>query len=163
MSNFFLLLGYLLLPVLHPFHVSVCDIEYNEEARSIQVSQRVFLDDLEQALNKRFGINLDIANPATVTYRDSLIQVYMFENLHITVDGKEKKRAYIGNEVEEDGMWCYIEYAGVKKFKSFVVTSTVLLEIFTDQANIIHYKYGDYERSTKLDFNKKSVTFSLRQ
>ncbi len=163
MSNFFLFLGYLLLPLPHPFHVSVCDIEFKEEDKTLQVSQRVFLDDLEQALNKRFGINLDIANPATVTFRDSLIQVYMFENLHITVDGKEKKRTYIGNEVEEDGMWCYIEYAGVKKFKSFVVTSTVLLEIFTDQANIIHYKNGEYERSTKLDINKKSVAFAALQ
>ncbi len=163
MINFLFVVFYLAIPSRHPFHVSVCDIAYKDRQKTLQVAQRVFLDDLEQALNKRFGVNLDISNKATATYRDSLIQAYLFENLHITVDGKERKRVYIGNEVEEDGMWCYIEYQGVKKFKALQVSSTVFLEIFADQANIIHYKYGDYERSTKLDNDRKAVIFPMRE
>ena len=96
-----------------------------------------------------------------IEYRDSLIQVYLFENLNITFDGKEKKRTYIGNEVEEDAMWCYIEYSGVKKINSVEVRSTVLLETFDDQGNIIHFKHEEFEKSIKLDKTKTRSTISL--
>ncbi|MFT4834693.1 MAG: hypothetical protein ACI8WP_001456, partial [Flavobacteriaceae bacterium] len=41
-----------LLFFLHPYHVSVCDVIVNREANSIQVAQRIFVDDLEIALRK---------------------------------------------------------------------------------------------------------------
>lgn len=151
----------LLFTQLHPFHVSVCDIEFRKESKSVQVSQRIFLDDLEQALSKKFGINMIIDNESTATFRDSLIQVYLLENLNITFDGKEKKRVYVGNEFEEDAMWCYLEYSGINKFNSIAVKSTVLLETFDDQANIIHFKYEEFEKSIKLDRTKTRSTISL--
>lgn len=135
----------------HPFHVSVCDIEFKQESKSVQVSQRIFLDDLEQAINKKFNVNMIIDDATTFDFRDSLIQVYVLEHLNMTFDGNEKKRAYVGNEVEEDAMWCYIEYFGIKKFNALEISSTVLLDTFDDQGNIIHLKHGEFEKSIKLD------------
>lgn len=146
---------------LHPFHVSVCDIEFSPDSHSVQVSQRIFLDDLEQGLSKRFNINLIIDDQSTLAYRDSLIQVYLFEKLNMTFDGKEKKRVYVGNEVEEDAMWCYIEYSGIKKLNSIEIRSTVLLETFDDQGNIFHIKVNDFEKSIKLDKSNTRSTISL--
>ncbi len=143
----------------HPFHVSVCDVEFNEEAKSIQLSQRIFLDDFEQTLNEKYRVNLVIDDELSKVHRDSLIEVYLFESLHISVDGKEKKGIYIGNEIEGDAMWCYIEYKGVTKFKSLKIKSIVLIETFEDQANIIHFTYGDYEKSIKLDNIKTTGIF----
>ena len=161
MINFFLVVMPLILSLVHPFHVSVCDIEFNGGSKSIQVSQRVFLNDLEKALNEKFSINLMIDEETTIAFRDSLIQTYVLGNFHILVDGKENKRVYIGNEIEEDAMWCYIEYEGVNILESLEVRSTVLLETFDDQANIIHFSYGDYEKSIRLDKLTKSSTFTL--
>jgi uncharacterized protein DUF6702 len=161
MINFFLVVITLMSSLLHPFHVSVCDIEFNEKIKSIQVSQRLFMDDFELALSKRFGINLMIDDNSASQYRDSLIQVYLVENLKLKINGKDWKHVYIGNEIEEDGMWCYIEYEGVKKLNTLEVTSTILLDSFEDQANIIHFSYGDYTKSIKLDRLKKTGTFSV--
>ena len=147
------------LAALHPFHVSVCEIEVNQEARSVQVSQRIFLDDFEDALNSTYATSLIIDDSARKGERDSLIQLYLFDHLKILVDGKEKKPNYLGSEFEEDGIWCYIEYEGIKKVKSLEVTSTVLLNQFDDQANIIHYIHEGYEKSVKLDDKNLSVTF----
>ena len=160
MINFLAVVVSLFLSLVHDFHVSVCDVEFNEQSKSIQVSQRIFLNDFEQALNKKFGVNLIIDDEATIAFRDSLIQVYLFEHIKISVDGKEKKRVFIGSEIEEDAIWCYIEYTGVKKFKSLTITSTVLLETFKDQANIIYFKKGEYEKSIKLDNLKTTGTFT---
>jgi hypothetical protein len=159
MINFLPVVISLILSLIHPFHVSVCDVEFNEEAKSIQLSQRIFLDDLEQTLNKKYKIHLIIDKESSKAYRDSLIQVYLFESIHLSVEGKKKKPVYIGNEIEDDAMWCYIEYSGIKKFKSLKIKSTVLIETFEDQANIIHFTYGDYEKSIKLDKLKTTGTF----
>lgn len=146
---------------LHPFHVSVCDVEVNESAKAIQISQRIFLDDLEQTLNKVFGTNLVIDEIDFKAERDSLIQAYLADRLKISVDGKELQANYLGSEFEEDGIWCYLEIEKVKRINEIAITSTILFEEFDDQANIIHFKHDEYERSVKLDRKKSSVLFTL--
>lgn len=151
MINFFTIVTTIFFSYLHPFHVSVCDVDFKEESKSIQVSQRIFLDDLEKALNEKYDINIAIDDMSTEAYRDSIIQVYLFETLNLIIDGKVRNRNYIGNEIEEDAMWCYIEYEGIKKFETLEMTNRVLLETFDDQANIVHFSYGESEKSVKLD------------
>ena len=151
MINFFTIVITIFFSYLHPFHVSVCDVDFKEESKSIQVSQRIFLDDLEKALNEKYDINIAIDDKSTESYRDSIIQVYLFETLNLIIDGKVRNRNYIGNEIEEDAMWCYIEYEGIKKFETLEMTNRVLLETFDDQANIVHFSYGESEKSVKLD------------
>ena len=58
----------------HPFHVSVTDIEHDAESKSIQVSHRIFLDDLEIGLKKYHKIEkLDTYAPESQERLDSLI------------------------------------------------------------------------------------------
>lgn len=143
--------------IAHPFHVSVCDIEFKKEAKAIQVSQRIFLDDLELTLNNRFEASFVIDDIATTSILDSLVSTYMEEHFKIHVDGKIQQGNFLGSEIEEDALWCYIEFEGVRKIKSIEITSTVLLESFEDQANIIHFKANEFEKSTKLDRLKHST------
>ena len=147
--------------VWHPFHVSVCDIEYKPQIQALQVAQRMFADDLENALNKNYGTDLMLNEEATAALRDSLIREYVMAHLLIRADGRTLAGHYLGYEFEEDGIWCYIEYANVPPFTSLEVKSTILLEMFDDQDNIIHFKWGEYEKSIKLDNNKKWGLFAI--
>jgi len=146
---------------MHPFHVSVCDVEYKVQSHSVELSQRIFMDDLERALNKKYNINLMLDDESKKIYRDSLIQKYLLEHIKLAVGGREVTGTYIGNEIEEDGMWCYIEYDNVGEIHSLEITSTVLLNTYEDQANIIHFKAQDYERSIKLDRKNKTGYFKV--
>ena len=150
-----------IMATLHPFHVSVCDVVVNREAKAVQISQRIFLDDLELALNNSYGMRLLIDDETTSARRDSLIDLYLQEHLKVLVDGKTKTANYLGSEFEEDGIWCYIEIKGVKKVKEVQVKSTILYGEFDDQANIVHFSMGDYEKSVKLDEKNPSATFSI--
>ena len=145
----------------HPFHVSICDVVFNEKARAVQISQRVFVDDLELTLNKNYGLRLVIDDMAMQSQRDSLIALYLAERLEILVDGKKRPANYLGSEFEEDGIWCYIEIAGVKKVRSVQGSSRVLLDEFDDQANIIYFASGEYEKSVRLDEKNPTVTFTV--
>ena len=39
---------------IHPFHVSVCEIEFDQKTEALQITQRIFLDDIETWVKKNF-------------------------------------------------------------------------------------------------------------
>lgn len=145
---------------LHPYHVSVCDVEYNAAAKSLQITHHIFLDDLEETLVAYGGKPLDIINPESKLERDKLIEAYILENFSVTVNGKLNTLEYLGHEVEGDGLYAYIEMKGVRKMKSISVSNTMLMSKFDDQVNLVHVNYQDKIRSMKLTRKHRSDQFS---
>lgn len=136
---------------LHPFHLSVTNVYYKPNEKVVQVEQRVFLDDLEEALRDYTG-NQEL----NVTENDDemiseIAGKYLLEKFKITANGKSVELVYLGNELEIDAnvMWCYFEAEKVKKFDSFTVTNSILTEKFDDQENIIHYEFPDGKKRSE--------------
>ena len=138
----------------HPFHVSVCDMEYDTDSRALQITYHIFLDDLEDALKKKYDSRLDIINPRDEQQRDLWVESYLMEHFRVEVNGKPQEGNYLGHELEEGAMFCYIEIEGVKRLKSLKVSSTILTEIFDDQVNLVHVKVDGRIKSLKLDKKK---------
>jgi hypothetical protein len=144
---------------LHPFHVSVCDVEYDTESRALQITHHIFLDDLEEALKKKFDSKFDITNPQNEQERDRYVETYIMEHFAVVVNGKPQEGNYLGHELEEGAMYCYIEIEGVKKLKSLLVKNTLLTDTFDDQVNLVHVKVDGKIKSLKLD--KKNFSGQL--
>lgn len=137
---------------LHPFHVSVSDIKYKEDQKALQISTRIFLDDLELALQTYTGNEkLDITDKANWEFVKENLKSYILEHVQMW---DEKDRAYelnyIGAEIEEDVMWCYIEIEKVKKLESVKVRNSILHEIWGDQENLVHFRAFDKVKSERL-------------
>lgn len=136
---------------MHPFHVSVCDVEYSQESKALQFTYHMFLDDLEEAIKKKYDPTFDILNPQNEMNRDEYVRAYLLEHFTIEVNGKSQESNYLGHEQDEGAMYCYIEIEGVKKLKSLGVKSTLLTDTFDDQINLIHVKVNGKTKSLKLD------------
>ena len=134
----------------HPYHVSVCDVEYNADARALQITHHIFLDDLEETLQKRYEGLLDIVNPSNLMERDRLVEEYVMQHFSVSVNGKPKEGSYLGHELEQDAILCYIEIAGIKKIKKISVNNSLLTEQFEDQTNLVHIKIQGETKSLKL-------------
>ena len=148
--------------VFHPFHVSVMDIIHNPETQSLQISQRIFIDDLEQGLKKHHNLEyVDTYNPNDLDRLDSLIDEYLKKKVFIRLDGKTYDFEYLGSEVESDARWCYFEIKGVANINEAEVTNVLLMEIFDDQQNIVHFKAKEELKSYKLDKSEKFKTFNF--
>lgn len=146
----------------HPFHVSVTDIEHNQDTQSLQISQRIFIDDLEQALKKHYNLEyVDTYNPDDASKLDSLIGNYLKSKVFILLEGKEHAFTYIGSEVEGDARWCYYEVEDVPTVHEAEITNVTLMEVFNDQQNIVHFKAGEKMKSYKLDKDTKHYTFNF--
>lgn len=147
--------------LLHPFHVSVCDLYFNQASQSLEITHRIFLDDLENALKEVHGRKINILKIAEEPEYETLVAAYLEEHFTIHIDGKTYDPEYLGYEVQDDAMWCYQEVSGVANLTEVTVRNTILMELFDDQTNIVHVKKGQKTRSLRLyEKNRKgSVIF----
>ncbi len=148
--------------LLHPFHVSVCSISHAPEEQTLQITQKIFADDLEEALTAASTAGpVDVLNPPDPDALDALIDNYLKEHLQITVNGQVVEATYLGHEREEMALWCYLEVGDVTEVKSLSVRSTILTGTFDDQTNIVHVEYQNALKSMKLakDYPNDQVVF----
>ncbi len=148
--------------LLHPFHVSVCSIRHAAEEQTLQITQKIFADDLEEALTAASTSGpIDVLNPPDPNTLDALIDDYLRNHLQITVNGQVTEAIYLGHEREEMALWCYLEVSGVADIQSLSVRSTILTDTFDDQTNIVHVEYRNELKSMKLakDYPDDQVEF----
>ena len=157
-----MILVFLIAGALHPFHLSVTNIYFKPNEKVVQVEQRIFLDDFEEALKDYTD---DIYFNITEGDKDKVKKIlteYLNENFYIMSKDKKIPLEYLGNEIDlaENVMWVYWEAEKVRKLESFRVTNKLLIEKFPDQENIIHYisPNGDKKSERTLD-GKSSIQF----
>jgi hypothetical protein len=135
----------------HPIHLSVTEINYSEKDKTLQISTRMFIDDLELSIQKELKDDaLDIIKPANGKTTDQIVSAYLQKHLKVKVDGKPQPLKYLGSEVEGLAIICYIETPTVKKLKTVEVTNDVIMETHSDQSNLVHVTYKEKVKSVRL-------------
>ncbi|BDD08182.1 hypothetical protein FUAX_06140 [Fulvitalea axinellae] len=143
----------------HAFHVSVTDLSWNRESGRIEISTRVFIDDLEDAISKNREKKPDLLN----NFESEGENIGRYISAHLSLKAKSKMLdlEYVGAEVEGDALWIYMQSQKVRKPKDLEVTNKVLMELFSDQQNIVHYTYEGQRKSLKLDKDQASGQFTF--
>ena len=106
---------------LHPLHVSVTEIEYDEKEKELEIMMRVFIDDLETTMRKNLNQpELDILEPKGITV-DQMMKDYLAKHFKVTLDNKAQVTNYLGHEREGDAFIFYVGVSKVKKWKTIQV------------------------------------------
>jgi len=135
----------------HPVHVSVTEIEYNDNAGSLQITSRIFIDDLVQSIASQHHLeSLDLFKPSNKAESDKYLMDYLKLHFNIKLDGKSSNINYIAYEIEEPAVLCYLEIEKVKKFKYIQITNSIIQETYKDQSNIINVTYKGQVKSLRL-------------
>jgi hypothetical protein len=135
---------------LHPLHVSVTDIVHDEKERELEITMRIFTDDLEAAIRaQRNSADLDLLNPAQSTTNE-LVKDYVLQRFSVSLDGKNQVLNFLGTQVEDDALLCYIQVRAVKKWKTIEVLNSIITEVYDDQSNLVHVTVGEKVRSLRL-------------
>ncbi len=134
---FTIILGWKVL--FHPFYISLTDIRYSAANQNLEISQRIFWDDLEVALSDLDKSNIDFLNPEDLGRLNSLVEKYLLSNIEILINGDKAKLKYLGYEIEDDAAWFYLESEKVSVPKEVSVSNVLLLEQFESQQNIINF------------------------
>jgi len=148
-----------LLLSLHPFHVSVMSVHHSAEENTLQITLKLFADDLEEAMNQE-GFRqegqayIDVLNPNDQQQLNVYVEQYIQQKLNMQVNGRKVQPVFLGQEMEEMAMWCYLEVKDVEKINSVRVRSSIMTEVFDDQINIVHVNYQGAIKSMKLAGNR---------
>ena len=140
---------------LHPVHLSVTEINYSDKDKALQITSRIFIDDLELSIQRELKDNdLDILNPANGKTTDQLVSAYLLKHLKVKVDNKVQSLKYLGHEIEGVAIICYIEISNIKKLKTVETLNDVIMETHSDQSNIVHVTYKEKIKSLRLTHEK---------
>jgi len=147
--------------IAHPFYVSVTDLHYNDKEKMVEVSIRIFTDDLEKTLKNNFNKNIDLTHPTNKTEVNNYINQYILNKLNIKINNSNAKMKYVGYEIQQESAWCYFEIDNVSSIQSVAITSTLLYDYQPNQINIFHITYNGKEKSYKLDNPNSFVSFTF--
>ena len=145
----------------HPFYVSVIEINHNEKEVTVEISIRIFTDDLEKTLQKQSTATIDIIKPANKANIDQQISQYIGKNLQLRINGKPVKFNYIGYEIIRESVWSYFEVEQVKEINTVDINCTILHDYETSQINLFHVKSKGNQKSYKLDYPQNTTQFSF--
>lgn len=143
---------------LHPFYVSVCDLVYNKKNQSVEITHRIFLDDLSVHLSDLHNTPVDFMQNTNGS--DEMIADYLNTHFSVTLNGKRAAVNYIGFEVEEEAIWIYQEINNVRNLRSAEIRNTLLMDYKDEQSNLVHFKFDNEIRSYQLTRKKPECIFS---
>lgn len=156
MANILLLSVIFFFNLLHPLHISVTEIEHDANKEALEMTMRIFLDDLESSIrNDLQKPGLDITAPVPEHTTDQLLEDYLQKHFKINANGKKLKYQYLGHEVELPVIYLYVQASNVKKVKDITIYNDIIMETYDDQANLVHVKVHGKVKSLKLSVDKK--------
>ena len=152
---------WVLLSSFHPYYISVTDVKYNEQEKTLQISCRTFTDNIEDALEKIYKKQLDVLHPKDKKEMDELLADYLAKHVKIKVNGKWQTATFIGYEKEEEAIWSYLEIKNVEVPKSIGIENTLLYEYLSQQINMVHTEVKGKKQSSKVTNPEKDLVFEF--
>lgn len=150
--------------LLHPIHISVSEINYSEKDKALQITSRIFIDDLELAIRaQRNEPELDLIEPKNGVTTEKMVTDYVLKHLTVKLDGKPQKLNFLGMEREDPALVCYIEIENVKKFKTIEVRNDIIMEVHDDQSSIVHVTYKGPVKSLRFTKNNPTGSFTFAE
>jgi hypothetical protein len=124
----------------HKFYVSIYQIDYVKEKKMLQITSRIFVDDLNQALLKKYKYKTLLGEKAQSDNDIEYMKRYMAEHFIITINGQKKEFNYLSSEMEGNVFIGYYSIKNIVKINMLEINSTALVELHTEQQNIIQFK-----------------------
>jgi hypothetical protein len=145
--------------LVHPFFVSVTEINHNAKDKTIEIACKMFTDDLETSIGKSFNMKMDLINPKDTVAADKAVAEYIKKHFHLKVDGKPVQIEFLGFERESEAIWSYLQVTNVPSVKKIEISTSILFEASDKQINLLHVKVNGDRKSTKLDYPATNASF----
>lgn len=143
----------------HAYHASILELRLNPETQQVEMSLKVFTDDLEKALSQ--------GQPAPVSLRDQgralpLADRYLRQHLALSLpNGQVLTVQFLGMQAEKDAYWLYAKAPLPRPTAALRLRYTLLLDVFADQMNIVNAEAGAKKTSALLRNGHEEELLSL--
>lgn len=135
----------------HKFYVSVTQCDYVPSQKSLQITIRIFMDDLQEEINFLKTEKIELATEREPKNVNEIYKKYLERNLQFFVNGHLKKFEYIGKKYKGNTAIFFLEITSIEKIAYLKLKNTILIQTIKQQKNIVQ---------TKIYNQKKSFVFS---
>jgi hypothetical protein len=147
-STFYTLIAIIFLTLssfgIHKFYVSIYQINFASEKKMLQITSRLFVDDVNAVLYKKYGKKTNLGERNESQEDVNLMKKYILDNFSLKVNGQLKPINYLSKEMEGNVIICYYNIKDISKIKSLEVKNSALIELNSEQQNIIQSTiYGE--------------------
>ncbi len=129
---------------LHPIHIGVIELEYNNSSKQFESTIRLFIDDFEADVKKQYQVDLLIGSKHQHPKADSVIKVYIAK--HFQIEGV-KKLSLVGYEYNHETIELFVQSEKLKAPKQVSIQANFMFDQFNDQINIVHFTNGRHKKS----------------
>ena len=139
----------------HKYYVSVTQMEFVKEKKSVQIITRIDVDDFEFTLQERFDKNIDLTTINEKSTVDGYIKKYLLQKFKIKINTKEVTFNFVGKDYENDQVVCYLEIEDVIAVNTIEISNTILFDLFPKQKNMVKSKINS--KVNNLIFTKEDT------
>lgn len=133
----------------HKFYVSVTNVGYSEKEDALQITSRVFIDDLDAVMKERYDIYTALDTERESPLADEYLEKYLRTKFVVEVNNEPKTYDYIGKKYDNDVVIFYLEVPQLKypEVRNIQIQNEMLTDLFDDQQNIVHFKIDGKKKS----------------
>jgi hypothetical protein len=150
-----------LVSALHPFFVSVTEIQLNPKTKQMEIGCKIFTDDLERTLEAAYHQKVDLTHPVDRAATGRLINDYIARHLLVRADGVLVHPQFVGFEQEEDATWSYFQVPGLFEARKVAIHNDLLFEYKKEQINIVYVTVHGSRQGSKLDNPDADLSFTF--
>ena len=159
-----LLLGSSAITHAHPLRLSLSQIEYKAAERSLSISLRLFLTDVNEALVfDPYSTQLSFCQASEAPEAERLLLEYLARFFYVEVNGEklelEIERKELSGEGDNTALGLTFVTYRVEDLVSLEVKNAVLTDLFFDQSNILYIHING--KPTSLMLNKSTPIHKL--
>ena len=123
----------------HKFYVALYQVNYAPEKKMLQITTRIFVDDLNNAIGKKYTKKVALGAENETAEDVNLLNKYFSEKVYIKVNGQTKPIHFLSKEMEGDVLICYFTIKEIKKINSLEIYNSIITEGISEQQNIMHF------------------------
>ena len=143
-------------PLPHKFYLSNTSIEFNAQTRAIEITSKIFTDDLEHAIEAQCYRYHSLYPQSPEVFE--LVKKYIGEKLSLQVAGRNVVLNFIGYSVDNDMTTLFIE-GNYFDPNQVVVNNTILLDLYSDQQNIVEVRWNGQSKREYFTRDKTQFQF----
>ena len=146
--------------VFHPVHVSVTSMEYDKGEKIFLVSFKVFTDDFETIIERKYGVDLNLGEDNELKNMDEYCNRYFRESFSFIINGEElAEPVFLEKKMNDIAVWLYYRYPTSGNIEKVEIKNIIMLDMFRDQSNLLIFKYNDFEKGFIFDREKVKIQF----
>ncbi len=145
----------------HKFYVAMFMVEQNKQYKELEITSRIFIDDLEKAIKKRYDVHLNLNSKKQHPEAKKYIAGYLENKLKVSFLKTTPSTKLLDFGFENDVLIAYLKVPyGEINISSITITNNVLTEIYSDQQNIMHITVNAKKSSILFTQNNPTTTLT---